>query len=293
LIDLEVRPGGPYSLALSARLANDPTRTFRDGVLRMALEIDRTPESVLAWQRQDGTVVLRAATSAGAERLHWILALDDDHSAFLNIARRDPLLREAAHVMCGLRQIRVATVSHALLRAFCGQLIHWKAARRLEQKLVRALAPPLPGSRLHVAPSRDALASTSPTQLRSLGLHARRAASLVRICRDLDPERLRDAAPDAVAARIGRERGVGPWSVGVVFLEGLGRVDRGLVGDLGLIKLCTALGRDPEDTASLLAPYGEWAGLASRYFLSAFSRGLVPLPNGARVRKRAYRAATA
>ena len=291
MIEYAARPRGPYSLALSARLASDATRTFRDGVLRMALEIDGTPQLAVAWQRQDGTIGIRAATDSGAERLRWILALDDDHSPFLEVARRDPLLREAVNVMYGLRQIRVNTVTHSLLRAFCGQLVHWKVARRLEQKLVRAVAPPLAGAGLHVAPSRDAFAASSPTRLRALGLHARRAASLVRICRELDPERLRAVPPDAVAARLRRERGVGPWTVGVVSLEGLGRLDRGLVGDLGLIKLCAALGRDPDDTASLLEPYGEWAGLASRYFLSAFSRGLVPLPQGDRLRKRAFRAA--
>ena len=286
-----MRSRGPYCLALSARLASDATRTFHDGVLRMALSVDGRGELASAWQRPDGAVVLRAPSDAAVDRLLWILALDYDHSPFLDLARRDPLLREAAHVMYGLRQIRVATVAHSLLRAFCGQLIHWKAARRLEQKLVRALTPELADTRLHVAPTCADLASRAPTELRALGLHARRAAALVRIAESLDLERLRRVDADGAAKRLSRERGLGAWSVGVVFLEGLGRVDRGLVGDLGLIKLCRALGRDAEDTASLLEPYGEWGGLASRYFLSAFSRGLVPLPRGERLRKRGFRAA--
>ena len=81
-------------------------------------------------------------------------------------------------------------------------------------------------------------------------------------------------------ARLGRERGLGPWSVGVVALEGLGRCDIGLVGDLGLIKLLRAIrGRPVEgwETAELLEPYGEWRGLASVYLLAAFGRGLLPL----------------
>ena len=78
------------------------------------------------------------------------------------------------------------------------------------------------------------------------------------------------------AERLLRERGLGPWSVGVVFLEGLGRYDRGLVADLGLVKLLSALrGRWVEgwETAELLEPYGEWAGLASIYLLHAFAQG--------------------
>ena len=85
----------------------------------------------------------------------------------------------------------------------------------------------------------------------------------------------------AVAQRLERERGLGAWSVGVVCLEGLGRVDHGLVGDLGLVKLLRALrGRRVEgwETADLLAPYGPWAGLASVYLLAGLGRGLVPVP---------------
>jgi 3-methyladenine DNA glycosylase/8-oxoguanine DNA glycosylase len=54
-------------------------------------------------------------------------------------------------------------------------------------------------------------------------------------------------------------------------LYGLGRFERGLVGDLGLVKLCSSLlGRraQADDTAGLLAPYGDWAGLASVYLLA-------------------------
>jgi 3-methyladenine DNA glycosylase/8-oxoguanine DNA glycosylase len=69
----------------------------------------------------------------------------------------------------------------------------------------------------------------------------------------------------------------------VVCLEGLGRYERGLARDLGLVKLASALwGRwvEAEETDALLAPYGEWSGLASIYLLAGHRRGLVPLPDG-------------
>jgi 3-methyladenine DNA glycosylase/8-oxoguanine DNA glycosylase len=88
--------------------------------------------------------------------------------------------------------------------------------------------------------------------------------------------------PTAVAAdRLERERGLGPWSAGLVCVEGLGRFERGLVGDLGLVKLCAALwGRrvEPWETAELLEPYGEWAGLAGIYLLNAWRLALLPVP---------------
>ena len=103
----------------------------------------------------------------------------------------------------------------------------------------------------------------------------------MRICRSVDLERLHGLSTAKAAEFIERQRGLGPWSAGVVCLEGLGRHERGLVGDLSLIKLMSRLrGRwvESHETAELLAPYEEWAGLASVYLATAFKHGLVPLP---------------
>jgi len=277
--ELLVAPRGPYSLALSARLSSDATRTFRDGLLTALLDVDGRPQLARAWQSPDGTVTLRAESAAAAERLRWILALDDDHSGFLRRVRDDPMLGRASRELRGLRPVRVPTVAHALLRAFCGQLIEAKVARRLEQKVIRTVCA-AGAARLHVAPTTRDLADLAPSRLRALGLHERRAAALVRLCRGLDLERLHTVPTEAVARRLERERGLGPWSVGVVCLQGLGRFDAGLVGDLGLVKLLRSLlGRpvDTQETAALLEPYGEWAGIASVYLISGSARGLLPL----------------
>jgi len=100
----------------------------------------------------------------------------------------------------------------------------------------------------------------------------------VRLTRTLDLEALK-GRHDTALARLGRERGIGPWTVGVVALQGLGRYDAGLVDDLGLVKLLAArTGRWPGagETAELLAPYDEWQGLASVYLLRGLKLGVVP-----------------
>jgi 3-methyladenine DNA glycosylase/8-oxoguanine DNA glycosylase len=222
-------------------------------------------------------VTIEAESEAGAERLRWLLGLDDDHSPFLARVRNDPLLGPASRELWGLRPIRVPTVAQSLLRAFCGQLIEAKVARRLERAIVRSVCEAHP-SGLHVSPTTGDLGALAPSHLRALGLHAGRAASLVRLCRSVELERFRSLPTATVAARLERERGLGPWSVGVVCLEGLGRFDAGLVGDLGLVKLLRSLlGRRVEgwETAELLTPYGEWAGLASVYLLAGHAHGLV------------------
>jgi 3-methyladenine DNA glycosylase/8-oxoguanine DNA glycosylase len=281
VISAAVRPRGPYSLRATLRHGSDATRTNVDGVLVAALASGGAGR---AWQEADGLVQLRAPHEAGIDELRFVLALDDDHSEFLKRFARDPLIGEATRRIRGLRPLRTATVAQSLLRALAGQLIQAREARKTEQRIVRSLMPKLEGTLLHAPPDRAALGAVSPAELRRLGLGMRRGAALVRICRSLDLERLRSLPGDASPERLLRERGLGPWSVGVVSLEGLGRYDRGLVADLGLVKLQSALrGRWVEtwETAELLKPYGEWAGLASVYMLNAHVLGLIQLPKPA------------
>ena len=282
MLEAVVSPCGPYSLRASARASWDATRALRDGVFATTLVTDDGPELGAARQLVDGRLVLRAASEPGLERLRFILALDDDHSEFLLRFRDDPLLRRTLRTVRGLRPARTATVAHALLRALCEQLIETREARAIERRIVREATQAV--HELHAPPTAADLARFSPAELRALGLHARRGAALVRICRSLDLERLRNLPTEAAARLIERERGLGPWSAGAICLFGLGRPERGLVGDLGLIKLVSALrGRWAEgwETEELLEPYGEWAGLASVYLLAGFSRGLIPIPAAA------------
>ena len=276
---------GPYSLAGSVRMASDATRRFRDGVLTLVFEAGGSPAHAEVAQRRDGTLAVRidSRERAGAlAHLRFMLAVDDDHTEFLQRFARDPLLADAIRRVPGLRPLRTATATHALLKAVCGQLIQAKAARLLEGRLLRLAAKPHEGLRL--PPTRSTFARFSVAELERHGLVARKANVLLRVSRETDLERLRDAPTCAVRARLERERGLGPWSAAMVALHGLGRFDAGLVGDLGLIKLCSALrGRwaDASDTRELLEPYGEWAGLASVYLLTtrgrAYGAGRAPL----------------
>jgi len=274
----ELRPAGPYSLRLSGRHGSDATRVVVDGTYRATAVVDGVPERVHAAQRADGTVVVAAETEGGIAHVRFVLGLDDDHSEFLARFASDPLLGETTRRLRGLRPLRTGTVAQSLLRAVAGQLIQASRARQIERAVIRATTARV--GDLHAPPTAADLGRLSPAQLGRLGLGARRAAALVRLCRSLDLECLKAHPTETVARRLERERGLGPWSVGVVCLEGLGRFERGLARDLGLARLASALwGRwvEPEESDALLAPYGEWAGLASVYLLAGHAAGFVPL----------------
>lgn len=276
MVEDVVTPSGPYRLRLMSR----------SGAWQGSLPDCST---ATAWQRPDGQVVVRAATGEGLERARFMLALDDDTSGFHRRFARDPLLGATARALVGYRPLRLATVTHAALRAVCGQLIESGRAAAIERSILRHLG-------VAVA-TRETLSRLSPADLCRHGLATSRASTLVRLVRTLDLERLRNHDTAAVLQRLGRERGIGPWSVGVIALEGLGRYDHGLVGDLGLMKLLGSLrGRwvEPAETAELLAPYEEWQGLAGQLLLLGWSRGLIPGADpdlGRRARLRTKRAA--
>ncbi len=257
MVEARLRPKGPYSLRLTTR-----TDTWRSDV----------PAGWAgARQLADGTVVVRASSQQAVEQARFVLALADDTTEFHRRFARDRLLGPTVRALRGMRPQRTATVAHAALKAVCGQLVQSSRGRELERTVIRRS-----GERV---PTRESLARLSPAAFCACGLAPSRAATLARLVRTLDLESLREIPGDAAARRLARERGIGPWSVGVISLSGLGRYDHGLVGDLGLIKLQAALtGTWPEqeETAALLAPYEEWQGLASVFLLSGFSRGLVP-----------------
>jgi 3-methyladenine DNA glycosylase/8-oxoguanine DNA glycosylase len=259
-----IRPCGPFDLAGSARALGDGLRWFRDGTLWIAL-----PEGEAhVRQGRDGALHVRVAAE-DAEQAHaaaaFVLGADVDQRPFLRQAARDPLLRDVVARRRGVRPLRTATVAHALVKAVCGQLIQAREAAALERRIHRRN-----GGR---PPRRDDLTRLAPAQLAALGLAPSRAEALVRTARGIDLERLHGHPTDRVVARIVAERGLGPWSAGVVTLYGLGRPEHGLVGDLGLIRLLRALrggGSKPEgaETAALLEPYGPWAGWASLHLLA-------------------------
>jgi 3-methyladenine DNA glycosylase/8-oxoguanine DNA glycosylase len=276
VLEATVRPRGPYSLRLTAR--SDEWRAALPG-----------GERAEAAQHPDGSVVVRAPSEQALDLARFMLALDDDTSEFHRRFAKDPLLGPTARTLRGLRVPRKATVAHATVKAVCGQLIQSSRAREIERAIVRACGEPVP--------TREALGLLSPARLCACGLAASRAATLTRLARTIDLEGLRTTSPERALAILRRERGIGPWSVGVIGLQGLGRHDLGLVADLGLVKLLASVrGRWPEpgETAELLAPYEEWQGLASVFLLAGFERGLVPgasADHARRVRAESGRAA--
>jgi 3-methyladenine DNA glycosylase/8-oxoguanine DNA glycosylase len=271
-----VTPTGPYRLRLMARTG---------------IWTGRLPGGLVAtaWQRPDGPVVVRAPDEGWLAKARFMLALDDDTGEFHERFARDPLVGPSARAFVGYRPLRRPTVAHAVVRALAGQLVEARRALALERAICRACGD--------AVATQSALRRLAPVELRRLGLAQHRATALWRLAATIDFERLHHFPTEVVRRRLTREPAIGPWSVGVIAMEGLGRYDHAIVGDLSLVKLQASLtGRwvEGHQTAELLAPYEEWQGLAAEILLLGWARGLVPgaSEDAARIaRRRARRAA--
>jgi 3-methyladenine DNA glycosylase/8-oxoguanine DNA glycosylase len=266
-----LRPRGPYSLRQSLLGRAGGTLRLRGGALELTVRPEGAAGRARVVQLGDGALraeVLEGDPAAVAAEVRRRLSLDADTTAFRERFADDPLLGPLVRRRPGMRPMVRGTVAQAALAAVAGQLVTWAEAAAVEARVVAAAAPR--DGDLRLPPTRAELAALSPAQLAARGLSPRRTATLARLLRTLDVEGLRRHPSPAVLARLTRERGLGPWSAGVVGLLGLGRLDLGLMGDLGLIRLASRLeGRTAgvAETAALLAPYGEWAGLASLHLL--------------------------
>lgn len=267
-----LRPRPPYDLRLSAGGSAGGTRRWHGNVLLVALATPAGPGRAAVRQRHDGQlhVAVDAPDAAAAlDALRFVLAVDDDHSPFLRMARRDARMAPVSVRRAGYRPARRGTVAQSVVAAACGQLVTGAEAARMERAIVRMISPPGPDG-LCVPPSTAEVAALAPARAVSAGLAARRAGAVSRLARAIDLERLHAVDTHRMTARITREPWLGPWSAGIVGTYGLGRFDAPVVGDLGLMRILaaeTGTWPEPNDTRALVDGYGEWSGLASAYLL--------------------------
>ena len=85
--------------------------------------------------------------------------------------------------------------------------------------------------------------------------------------------------------------GIGPWTMEMLALYGLGRYDRVPAGDLGYLEIVGRLrtgnrharAEEPE-VRDFFERYGEWKGLAGEFLRVAASREMLPISRPARSR---------
>jgi 3-methyladenine DNA glycosylase/8-oxoguanine DNA glycosylase len=219
----------------------------------------RTPDGPAALHvRAEGPAEIRAeAWGAGADwaldHAPGLVGAEDDDAGF--VPHHD-VIRELWRRHRAVRLVRTADVMPVLLAAILEQKVVGVEARRAWRRMVRAMGEPAPG------PEPTLLLPPDPARLAELPYHAfhpfgveRRRAEVIRaVCALAETER------GAVLERIGRIRGIGPWTLAETARLAFGDPDAVSVGDYHLPNIVAwALAGEPRGDdrrmLDLLEPY--------------------------------------
>ena len=195
-------------------------------------------------------------------RCRRLLDLDADPTAVDDVLATDPALTELVRAAPGRRVPAAPDAAEAAVRSVLGQHVSLAGARTFTARLLAAAGTPLAepvGTLTHVFPRPEALvdadlAAIGLTQARRRTVHAL-AGGLTGGDIDLGPGTDRAAAGKALLA----VPGIGPWTVALVALRGLGDPDVWLPGDLALRKSLVALGSSDGDAATRWRPWRSYA----------------------------------
>ena len=245
------------------------TRRHGDGLVRL-LHIDGEPVVVaVSGEVFAARAASEAVARAGISRMRFAVGIDDDLAEFYARFRDDPVIGRAVRARPWLRVRRQVSPWEALMWAITEQLIDMPRAVAIQRAMIRALGRRAFGFR--DSPSAAAIAACAPAELEACGLAGKRALAMRRAAREALRGRLEPARLLAIPE-------IGTWTVEMLALHGLGRMDVVPAGDLGYLKL---VGRfttgnpkavaDEAEVRGFFAPYAPWAGLAAAHLIRARS----------------------
>jgi DNA-3-methyladenine glycosylase II len=171
------------------------------------------------------------------------------------LGERDPVIARLVD-QAGLPQVRPPTEApfEALVRAIVYQQLAGAAASAIHGRLLKALGEATP----------EQLLAQSPQTLRSVGLSARKAASLRDLATKvmdgtvvLDQAGLRTESDDEIIARLSTVLGIGTWTAEMFLMFQLERLDVWPTGDLGVRKGYGLAWQVPTPTPKKLDPLGD------------------------------------
>lgn len=248
---------------------------WRDGAYRLSLRLPMGHGIAALTPRRDHIATTLWLTdprdlAPAIARCRAVLDLDADPVAVGDVLGNDPDLGPLWAVAPGRRVPRSPDAAEFALRAVLGQQISVARAARLAGDLVAHLGDPVTdpsGSLTQVFPTPDRFAELDPEQL---PMPRARGRSLIGLASALAEGRL-DLSPgcDRAAARahLAELPGIGPWTVEVIALRGLGDPDAFPGTDLGVRKGLRALGLTP----SAAERWRPWRAYATQYLWAADS----------------------
>jgi AraC family transcriptional regulator of adaptative response / DNA-3-methyladenine glycosylase II len=218
-------------------------------------------------------------------RCRRMLDLDADPVAAAELLRADPVLAPLVDKAPGRRVPRSVDAAEFAVRAVLGQQVSTAAARTHGGRLAAAYGEPVEdpaGGLSRLFPSSQALAAADPG---SLAVPAARRASFAALTTALTDGSVEvGVGSDWPAARaaLAALPGLGPWTVEMIAMRGLGDPDAFVPGDLGIRLAARDLGlpATPSALTARAAAWRPWRAYAVQYLWATGEHAINRLPAG-------------
>lgn len=266
---MRLHPQAPFSFRRTLRFMLSPPALlngrqfeplldyFIDGELRRAVELDGEPVlygvseeeeraegpgaplrvRILRGPRDPST--LRQVAAVARRQL----GLKVDLAPFYKLARLDPVLARLAFHFRGMRIPQVANPYEALVSAILEQQINLSFAHQVKKALINGYgrAVKFEGAQYNMFPRPQALAKTTPAELRAIQISGPKARYIIAISEaiatgGLDLDALSSLAPADAQEKLLALKGVGAWTTHYVSMRALGHPDCLPAADVGLQK---------------------------------------------------------
>jgi DNA-3-methyladenine glycosylase II len=218
-----------------------------------------------------------------------MFSVSDDMSPFYRAIARDTFMAGLILRLRGLRVPATPTVFEALVDSVIEQQISLTAARRVENRLIRAAgnSAVFDGNTWYCYPTPGILARTTDSTFRACGLTLRKGEYIRGISRDiltgnLDLEHFRNYPDtDSIMSELVKIRGVGTWTAELTILRGLHRADAFPADDVGVRRFISRYYRNGEKISAAEARvfaerWGPWKGFVAYYLEVADLLGIQP-----------------
>ncbi len=262
---------------------------WRDGSYRRTLRLPHGPGVVSLRPEPDYIACQLALTSLrdlamAISRCRRLLDLDADPVAVCDQLREDEVLAPLVDKAPGRRIPRTVDADEFAIRAVIGQQVSTAAARTHAARLAVRFGEPVedPGGGLsRLFPDMTTLAAADPQTVLAVPRSRRQTVvALAAAIADGEVDLAAGADWQLARTQLGAVPGLGPWTIEVIAMRGLGDPDAFPATDLGVRQAAKVL-ELPHSPAALIKraePWRPWRGYAVQYLWATSDHAINRLP---------------
>ena len=211
-------------------------------------------------------------------RIRRLLDLDADPVAVDDLLASDPLLAPLVRAHPGRRVPRGIDGDEVAFRILLGQQVSTAAARTHGARLVAAVGTPVETGIAgldRLFPTADAVAEAPDDALAFPASRRDTVRALARALADGDLDLSVGADRDTARAGLAALKGIGPWTVEMIAMRGLGDPDAFPATDLGVIRAAAEL---EVDVAARSARWRPWRSYATQHLWALTPHAVNSIP---------------